>query len=79
MSMTRKDYVMIAKALVAVEPVAEDYQSVNDWTLARLQWGRTVVAMTNTFIHDNHDFDHNRFYDACNYGVPSNGIITEGN
>ena len=63
--MTRKDYQIIAAALMSSTPLA------SDGPLARRIWAQTVAAVSRALYHDDCErgyvrlFDEGRFYDAC--------------
>lgn len=62
--MTRKDYQIIAAALLASKPTMPARPNSGDMT-AKYQWVRVVHVMTDALERDNPNFDRVRFYAAC--------------
>lgn len=61
MTMTKKDYELIAKALKRRKP--ESGLSSERW-----QWEHDVVSLTLALEEDNPRFDRTRFQEACGIG-----------
>lgn len=77
MSMTKKDYELVAKALNTAKPLpyseqTNQYITPKQVTLITDSWFTTCQTVANTLQDANVKFDRIKFIKACIYGLTSN-------
>lgn len=72
MSMSRKDYLLIASAFSRVYQVANEQPEMNHSILLAVQSGirASALAVANSLSLDNSSFDWDRFMEACGVEYP---------
>lgn len=63
--MTRKDYVLIARAFEISKPQLAQYLTQTAYEAAKKAWQASVVQMAVQLETTNHRFDCGRFVTAC--------------
>lgn len=68
--MSRKHFQVIADHLALSRPEEGDFTDVNEYIARHAQWQYDVRVIGDALAADNERFDHDRFRQACGYGVP---------